>query len=220
MMANGPSIESACQRVSDFPDCSFGIHLNVTEFRPLISSAKLAPILDVDGNFAGEDGVRGVSINGELADGIFAEFCAQVERLQSLGVSVTHLDSHHHVHTLPKILPVLKKVQKRFNLRKVRITRNIYTDDQMVSKSLAIKKTIYNFWLRHYYRTITTQGFADFRTFYEHSVADRVRFNTVEVMVHPGSVAYGDPGETEILRTPWEDEIGRPVRLISYKDLG
>jgi hypothetical protein len=46
-----------------------------------------------------------------------------------------------------------------------------------------------------------------------------VKFNTVEVMVHPGSLAYGDQGEAGILRTPWEDAIGHPVRLISYKEL-
>ena len=220
MIANGPSIEAACQRVEDFPHCSFGVHLNVTEFRPLSGHQMLQPILDAEGRFAGEERVRNVSIDGKLADGIFTEFCAQIQRLSNLGVVVTHLDSHHHVHTIPRILPILKKVQRRFSLRKVRITRNIYAQNQMVSKSLVMKKTVYNFFLRHYYRSVTTQGFADFGSFYECATSGGVNFDTVEVMVHPGSMTYTFQDEAQVLRTPWEDNIGHPVRLISYKELG
>lgn len=220
MIANGPDIEAACQQAGHFSSCSFGAHLNVTEFRPMSGSRQLQAILDDEGEFAGEERIRQVSIGTELAEGIFSEFYAQIQRLNSLGVAVTHLDSHHHVHTIPRILPILKKVQKEFNLRKVGITRNIYAQPQMISRSLAMKKTIYNFFLRRYYQTITTQGFADFRTFFKCGTTKGVKFNTVEVMVHPGSLVYGYQGETQILRTPWEDTMGRPVRLISYKDLG
>jgi len=70
--------------------------------------------------------VRETPIDTGLAQGIYDEFCAQVARVQSLGVKVSHLDSHNYVTTIPKLLPVLKRVQKRFQIRKVRITRNIY----------------------------------------------------------------------------------------------
>ena len=32
LLANGPFVEEACDQLSRFPHCSFGAHLNVTEF--------------------------------------------------------------------------------------------------------------------------------------------------------------------------------------------
>lgn len=220
MMANGPEIEAACQGARSFPHCSFGVHLNVTEFRPLSDPQHIQPLLDGEGGFAGEDRIRQISIDSALAEGIYSEFCAQIERLRALGVPVSHLDSHHHVHTIQRVFPILKKVQKQFDIRKVRISRNIYAPGQRVSAPLVAKKAVYNFFLRHYYKSLTTRGFTDFQTFYEYGTSKGVKYRTVEVMVHPGSQSYGGEGETQLLRTPWQDDLVNPVRLISYDELG
>ena len=34
ILANGPAVEEAARRVAEFPECSFGVHLNLTEFKP------------------------------------------------------------------------------------------------------------------------------------------------------------------------------------------
>ena len=75
VLANGTDVEAACDQIPGFPHCSFGVHLNVTEFRPLIHSSKLEPLLDENGEFE-RTRIRQVSIDSSLADGIFEEFCA------------------------------------------------------------------------------------------------------------------------------------------------
>ncbi len=237
LLANGPYVEEACRQVSRYPQCSFGAHLNVTEFLPLSDPKALEPLQDHNGAFD-QTRIRHITIDSSLAEGIFQEFCAQIEKLQSLGVNVSHLDSHKYVLTIPKMLPILKKVQRRFGIRKARITRNIYSDgllsklgltahalgvdpelgDRDVSRSVRMKKWIYNFLLRNYVRTKTTDGFSGFRLFYECAKSRRLNHRTFEVNVHPASTYY-DAGEEEIVQGPWTDEVAFPIRLISYHEL-
>lgn len=217
-IANAPDVEEACRRAKDYPGCSFGVHLNVTEYAPLTGPGDLRGLLDDNGNFAREK-IRKVTIDSALSEGIFQEFSAQIQRLLSLGATVGHIDSHEHVHTLPGVFPILKKIQKRFNIRKVRISRNIYGLEGTVPLALKLKKAVYNAALRHYYRTTTTQGFGDFKSFHANAQPGKLKQKRVEVMVHPGSEIYGD-GEIELLKGPWRDSLDFQVRLISWADLG
>jgi len=216
IIANAPKSEDACERAKSFPNCSFGAHLNVTQFKPIISSEALKPLLGEDGHFM-EERVRQISIDSTLANGIFDEFCAQIEKLRTLGIGVNHLDSHHHVHTIPRLFPVLKKVQKQFQIRKVRISRNIYASHENVSRILLFKKYLFNFLLRHYYKTQTTQGFTDFKAYAEYGTTTNMIHKSVEAMVHLGAEGYAD--ESELLEEPWQDTWEHPVSLISYRDL-
>ena len=216
MMANSPFIEEACDRALLYPGCSFGAHLNVTEFFPLTGSGKLEPLLDDERCF-NEEKTRETSVDALLAEGIFAELCAQIDKLISLGIAVEHFDSHHHIHTLPRLFLILKKLQKKYQIRKVRITRNIYSTHENVSKKLWLKKSAFNFALRHYYQTNTTQGFTDFKTFVEQGTRRRLKYRNVEIMVHPGSSVYED--ESDALAEPWNERMEFPVKLINYRDI-
>ena len=209
-------MEEASERIGQFPNCSFGAHLNVTEFRPLTGSQDLEPLLDENGTFE-RDQIRRVSINSRLSEGIFTEWCAQIERLNLLGVNLSHVDSHQHVHTIPKMVPILKKLQKKYNIRRVRISRNIYGSYETVSTSLRLKKGIYNFFLKHYRRTRTTQGFTNLKAFCDVGKSRGLKYQSVEIMVHPGLDNYDDG--TDLLPGPWRQSLKFPVRLISYADL-
>ena len=216
MLANSPFIEEACERASLFPDCSFGAHLNLTQFPPLTGSGRLEPLLDHEGAFV-EERIREISIDSLLSEGIFDEFCAQIDRLQTFGIPVGHFDSHHHIHTLPRLFSVLKRVQKKYQIRKVRISRNIYAEHEKASRSLLVKKSVFNFALKHYYRTNTTQGFTDFKAFIEQGSRKQIKYRTIEVMVHPGSNVYED--ESDQLAAQWNERMKFPVRLINYRDI-
>jgi predicted glycoside hydrolase/deacetylase ChbG (UPF0249 family) len=217
LLANGPNIDQACGRAEEFPKCSFGVHLNITEYRPLTSSGKLGPLLDGSGELV-IDKIRHASIDGELRDGIYEEYCAQIEKLMDLNIRISHIDSHHYVHTIPRILPVLKKVQRRYRLRKVRITRNIYGSNERASTAFRWKKSLYNFVLRHYVKSKTTQSFSDFNLFYEMVNSANVKLRSSEVVVHPGNSFY-DSAEIDLLKGPWRESLPFPVRLISYHEL-
>jgi len=216
LMANAPSVEAACERIASFPNCSFGVHLNVTEFRPLKDSPGLEPLQDESGEFV-KGRIRRFSVGKSVRRAIFDEYCLQIEKLQALGVNISHIDSHHYVHSNPGMFGILKKLQQRYGLRKVRISRNIYGPDDNSGLHVSALKAAYNFLLRNYYRSETTSGFTDFATFCQVAKDRKLKRKSIEVHVHPGATAYAD--ETGILESDWRDSLQVPVRLVSRHEL-
>jgi len=216
LLANGPAVREAAQRVTEFPHCSFGVHLNLSEFRPLTVHPGLRPILAENGCFAGNR-LREITLTHALRLGIFQEWSAQVERLQSLGVRLSHFDSHHHMHTVPGVFPVMKRLQHRFGFRKVRLTMNLYLPDAPASRARLSTKAAWNFALRHWHRTTTTRRLTSFEIF-SRTPKEKLRgCESVELMVHPGSADYAQ--ETQLLWTDWLKELPFPAQCISYNEL-
>lgn len=217
ILANGPSVEDAIRFLPKGTGCSLGVHLNLTEFEPLTPSRDLGGLrgcLNEKGAFAGERTLRLLDITPSLQEAMFRELRLQVEKVISLGVKISHFDSHNHMHTIPQIFPVLKRLQKHFAIRKVRTTWNIYSPKSHPSVALRIKKRIWDFALRHYYCTTTTQGLTSFATFYDLARKEALSYNSIELMTHPGHVEYEE--ETRLLYRDWEREIVFPVHLIGY----
>jgi len=217
-LANSPFVQEASDLAKKFPGCSFGAHLNITEFSPLTHHHALELLLNSKGEFAGEL-IRQTPMNKALNDAIYLEFCTQIEYLTSLGIPIGHLDSHQYVHTIPKLFFVLKRVQKTYDIRKVRITRNLFGPDEKFSLILKGKKSLFNFWLRHYYTTYTTQAFSHFELFYQCAKLGKLKHDTYEVTVHPGSDYYGEK-EIDLLCGRWRDELEIDVELVNYYDIG
>lgn len=213
LLANGVSVADAAKRLAQFPDCSFGAHLNLTEFVPVGGGAGLSRLLDSEGRFSGNPRTAG-SLFG-LRQSVFQEWCAQVELLLRLGVPISHIDGHHHVHTIPALFPVLKAVQRRYRIRKVRISLNVYSSAEAMGRKLPrLKKIIYNFCLCSIYRTRTTDAFMSLNAYCENRGQLAARYRSAEIMLHPG--ASGSDAETRMLR-----DLGRTIpdfksSLVSY----
>ncbi|MGA7652746.1 MAG: ChbG/HpnK family deacetylase, partial [Terracidiphilus sp.] len=203
LMANAPAAEEAARRLGELPGCSFGVHLVSTELRPLSSHPGLAPVLNERGEFAGN--LRRIKITPAIADGIFTEWCAQIDRALALGVPISHIDSHHHSHTEPRLFPVVKRIQKKYGIRKVRQSRTLYDCGKEPPAQLRVAKRIWNFALRHYVPTTTTKGFTSFETFHRLAAAGYHLPDTLELMCHPGGELFAH--ETALLRTSWKQEL-------------
>lgn len=215
LLANGPAIEDAVARVGQFPECSFGIHLNIAEFRPLSGHPGLSPLLDDKGELAPR--IREIHLSKSVQDGVFAEWCAQIERALVLGVPISHLDSHGHTHNTPGLFRVLKNVQRRFSIRKVRITQNMFGLSERKSVKLRAAKGLWNYALRYYVPTVTTDIFAPFADFHACLQAGHRHTDSIELMCHPGAQAYAQ--ETALLWSDWKHGLAKDARLISFNDL-
>lgn len=220
ILANGPSVEDAIRLLPNGSRCSLGVHLNLTEFEPLTSPKDfdgLRGCLNEKGGFAGEQALGALAVTPSLQEGIFKELRLQVEKLIALGVRISHFDSHNHAHTLPWMFPVIKRLQKHFAIRRVRTTWNIYGAQSSPGFSLRMRKQIWDFALRHYYHTRTTQGLTTFSIFYELARKGMLSCSSIELMTHPGHVEYEQ--ETQLLYRNWEREIAFPIQLINYHAL-
>lgn len=219
LLANGPAATEAVRRAHERPKTSFGVHLNLTFGSPFAPSRGLTPLLDAEGRFTRR--VFDVRTSGSLVEAVTAEWSAQVAAVESLGLRISHLDSHEHVHTLPWAFAAFKRVQRRFGIRRARLTKNLYCRDMPArSRVLRIKKAAWNAGLRSWYRTRTTRWFADLHSVARALQERQVGPGVIEAMVHPG--ASDDPMMVNEVRELGEGVLGRlpfPVALISYHDL-
>lgn len=80
-----------------------GLHLNLTYGHPLLPGKEAASLVDKSGSFH-----RPVNRVVAVCEPREAEreLTAQVEKFLATGLTLTHLDSHHHAHSYPEILDV------------------------------------------------------------------------------------------------------------------
>ena len=214
ILANGPCVEQALAHCGEFRACSFGAHLNITEFEPLSRSKDLAPLLGENGEFTQRPGH--VYLGSRTRAAIAEEWSTQIEELRRGGIEVTHIDSHHYVHTLPPLLPVIKHIQHRFKIRRVRIALSVFPSADNATISRRAKKALWNIALRNWGRTATTDLMVDLCSFIDWArVIDRDC--TAEIMVHPGHEEY--ESEERLLRGEWCRALPIELRKITYADL-
>ena len=217
IMANADGFQDATRRLKEHPDCSFGVHLNLTAFRPLRPTPGLAPLLNSSGcmsRFAG-----GVRWTPRLLFAVYAEWCAQVERCLDAGIRVSHFDAHHHMHTLPWLFPVLKALQLRYGISRVRGTINILPAASMEGLR-ASKKSLYRHLMKAIVATRITEGlgsFLDFQSRTEKGLS--CAYKSIELMVHPGATSPGGLKEEALLHRDWRSQLTFPYRLGTYWDL-
>lgn len=220
LLANAPFVTEAAGSSKHFPSCSFGVHLNLTQFRPMTSdSSSLDGLLSRTGEFNGwlDTDPDRVKKTPSLITAVANEWSCQIESVLKQGVKISHLDSHQHVHTIPFLFPALKIVQARFGIRKVRLTRNVFQRSVHVTPAKRAVKALFNFCLRHVYKTTTTTMFLDFSTFHECLRRGEAHWPSVEVMVHPGSEAAYE--ENKLFVSTWKEAFCGTIRLISYNQL-
>jgi hopanoid biosynthesis associated protein HpnK len=121
LMANGPAFEEAAQLAKTLPKLSVGCHVVLIDGRPVLRSEQL-PSLTRASRF--RDGLMSFAaraITGRIhADEITAEATAQIRKIQSSGIAVSHIDTHKHTHLFPKILRPLLLAARACGIRALR----------------------------------------------------------------------------------------------------
>lgn len=215
LMPGGPFLDEAVRAAESFSECSFGVHLTLTEFSSVSGDERIAPLLDEEGRF--RKPLRTGSLNREVMEGIYQEWEAQIQKIRDLGIRISHVDSHHSVHQRFRFLPVLKRLLRQFKIRKVRIRSTLYPVPRSSSFALRARNRLWNRMAKNWLGASTTQGFAEFLPFFEIAKRGRLKANPVEAAVHPGAPAYAD--ETSLLETDWQEMLPFSIQLISYNDL-
>lgn len=219
IMVNGPAFLSAVSSAKDSPHISWGIHLNLTEFQSLTNSPVLhkAKVIDSSGRFTSR--IRQVWPSVRLIRACYFEFCSQIESYLDQGISLSHLDSHHHIHTIPWLLPAIKGVQIKYNIRQVRNTLNWYPEEQHASKILLLKKRLWSFFMAHMVKTKLTKYFSSLETFLSRTNdLPAGKDCTWELMCHPGNPRYSSH-EKKLFESELFQTLINHEKLISYRDL-
>lgn len=120
LVANGSAFEEACSEIIPAcPNLGIGVHLNVIEGKPLCSD--LDTLVDSNNNFYNG---YGTFILKSMYDKNFMkqlelEFRAQIEKILAV-TTVSHIDSHVHVHAIPRIFELVCKLAKEYGIKQIR----------------------------------------------------------------------------------------------------
>jgi len=101
-----------------------GIHLTITQEKPLADPKLIPSIVDKNGNFFSmkEFLLRYLSGKIKLAH-VYIEWKNQVEFLIKNGFGLIHMDGHQHLHILPGILKITKRIKSEYNFKFCRYER-------------------------------------------------------------------------------------------------
>ncbi len=122
LMATGEGFSEAIQLIKNNPSLDVGVHLTLIEEKPLLSRQVIPTLVDDVGNFRKNarqfffDYLRNKISMKEIK----TEFCAQIEKLCDAGIKITHIDSHQHIHMLPKILEIVIELAEGKGIKYIR----------------------------------------------------------------------------------------------------
>lgn len=124
--AGGLPSAAARRRLHDPAEpLELGVHLNLTQGRPLTQDRYPSELLDNDGRFPGIGKVFGKlwRVVRPLEPFLFQELSAQIERLLDHGVAPTHLNGHQYIETLPGIAPLIPRLMEKYGIPVVRVAQ-------------------------------------------------------------------------------------------------
>jgi hopanoid biosynthesis associated protein HpnK len=124
LMACSKRFSEAASMAKDLPRLSVGCHVVLVDGEPTADPAQIPSLISGGSpvqfrvslmNFAA------TAASGRLDEGqIEAEITAQIEKLQSTGIAVSHLDSHKHTHMFPVVLQAMLRAAKKSGVRAIR----------------------------------------------------------------------------------------------------
>jgi predicted glycoside hydrolase/deacetylase ChbG (UPF0249 family) len=124
-MANGQAFEDAIAHAKSASRLSVGCHVVLVDGAPVLGGRQASTLSDKkakNGRFYDRLGAFALrAVSGRVdADEIEAEVTAQIRKLQSTGLVVSHLDTHKHTHILPQVLRPLLRAARTCGVPAVR----------------------------------------------------------------------------------------------------
>ena len=100
-----------------------GVHLTLVHERPILPIAKVKSLITTKNLFHNNylEFIKKMLNNEINYQEVYAELSAQIKAVQKTGITITHLDSHQHLHILPKITDIVLQLAQEYNIKSIRI---------------------------------------------------------------------------------------------------
>lgn len=193
IMARMPATDAALAFARTRPDLSFGVHLTFVGDgveRSVRPTADVPDLVDDAGSFPGSRVVRLRALTGSLPlDQLEREIAAQIDVVSLAGITVTHVDSHRHLHKFAPFRKALRNVLRRRGITCVRTVQDVY---------LRRPRSSLTYWAGPLWRRALTSEFRTTDHFYMPTTAHDDRWyrvaslmgglegDFIEIGVHPG----------------------------------
>ena len=204
VFANARATEDAFTRALRRPSLGVGCHLTLVDGQPTLPPARVPSLIEDDGQFRRSWKPFIVScLLGRISlREVEQELTAQIDRIRSAGLMLTHLDAHKHVHAYPPIFAIVTQLAERFRIPVVRVpferSLSVYgnTTEQRTARSQALMNTAMLPWAWRDYRQAARAGV---RT--PHFIG-RIHTGVLSAPALTAMVRILPPGVTELMVHP------------------
>ncbi len=119
VMVNLPGSEWALEYIKRHQSSStqFGLHLNLTEGRPVLDASLIPSLVNGQGMFLGWGGFIKRSLLGQLN---YAQVTAEVQAQLDQAPWATFLNSHHHIHLWPPLARMISDIAHKQGIDDIR----------------------------------------------------------------------------------------------------
>src|SRR5258706_11481589 len=126
LMANGAAFDDAVTAARSAPNLSVGCHVVLADGAPVSPPEEVDTLLAIrsaepDKFYSSLSAFAARAMFGGFdRDQLVAEVTAQIRKIQSTGLQVTHVDTHKHAHIFPEILGALLRAARICGVRAIR----------------------------------------------------------------------------------------------------
>lgn len=174
-MAGGPALSHGMELVKECSGLSIGVHLTLDALAPISPKETIPSLVDENGKFIKFSMDAPLNVNLEE---VYLEWKAQIEKIRSYGVEVSHLDGHHHIHLHKEVVKVTSALAKEYQLP-IRLVPSYVTEH--ILELLEREQVSYLYGLTDFYKeTVSKEYFMKFRENH-HGLEKKV----LEIMCHP-----------------------------------
>ena len=207
VFANARATEDALARALRRPLLGVGCHLTLVDGQPTLPATRVPSLIEDDGRFppSWKPFIVSCLLGRVSLPEVERELTAQIDRVRSAGVTLTHLDAHKHVHAYPPIFAIVTRLAERFRIPVVRVPFEKWPKvsssgpEQRTVRSQALLNTAMLPWAWQDYRNAARAGIrtphfigrAHTGVLSAEALTAMVRAlppGVTELMVHPGYV--------------------------------
>ncbi|MGL5717489.1 MAG: chitin disaccharide deacetylase [Paraclostridium sp.] len=195
IMTGMPGFEQAVELLKENPELGCGVHMTLSCYKPVLDTHKT--LVDENGYFFKRitaDKSKEIDL-----DELYVEWCAQIEKAKNAGIEITHLDSHHHVHTLEIFRPVVEKILQKYDLP----IRGGFEYELDYAKIIPVIGSFYS-------KNVELE-------YFEKNIDKLTEYDVVDVMSHPAFVdAFLSKSTSYSVERTVEHEILTSPELIKF----
>lgn len=214
--------------VKKHSEASFGVHLNMTEGRALTNSPILHKYGIVDNTNCFTKVIKGTrNFPVELQDAIYHEWSEQIKKITiTEGISISHIDGHHHVHAIVGLTDVLIRLIQNYNIPAVRSAYRKPVGYFFSQRCRLFNPLVWKGYLKMMSwrkRIMKNATMVDYFDSYETACVDMKQGmkypenSVVELMCHPGHPKYEN--ENVLITREYVSNSNKKIILVNYSKL-
>lgn len=248
LMATGAAFDDAVALAAAHPRLDIGIHLVLVGERPVLEPGRVPSLVDEEGLFPPQYPAFLVRfLLGRISlDEVRRELSAQMAKVAATGLTISHIDSHQHLHVLPGIDDIVFDLAAAYNIKAIRVPAEpiLFSGGYPFSPGRFLGRLGLTILALRAGRRAGKRGLAapehfygmlaggNLRQEYLLNILDRLPEGISEVMTHPGADdavlnagfkwQYAWQGELTSLTSPAVSRriAERGIKLASFRELG